>query len=103
MKVAVVTPEYPPDTIGGGGGAGEALVHEYAAKHEVRVFSAADSTRSWVQGRELELVDDIPIHRYPLVPVGKGKPYLRSVMPPNLPAWLALRADLAHWSPDVAH
>lgn len=103
MKIAVVTPEYPPDTIGGGGVAVEALVHEFAGRHDVRVFSAADSIRSWFQGRHLDPTADAVVNRYPLIPVGRRKPYLRSVVPPDLPAWLGLRKDLMSWRPDVAH
>ena len=104
MKIAVVTPEYPPDTIGGGGVAVQALVREYIREHVVEVFSAADSTRSWVRNRHRDTAEaNFVVNRYPLIPMGKQHPYLRSVVPPNLPAWLALRNDLAEWKPDVAH
>jgi glycogen(starch) synthase len=103
MRIAVVTPEYPPDTIGGGGVVFQALVGEYITRHEVRVFTAADSDRSWVQSRRSETVDNLTINRYPLIPIGQGISYLRSAPPPNFPAWLQLRNDIADWSPNVAH
>src|SRR2546425_12965989 len=95
MKIAVVTPEYPPDTIGGGGIVVEALVTHYLADNRVEVFSAADSMRSWSLGRHRDTVEkNVVVNRYPLLPIGGDRAYLRSVVPPNLRAWLALRNDL---------
>jgi len=99
-----VTPEYPPDTIGGGGVVVQALVAEYMADHKVEVFSAADSTRSWFGHRDRDNADkNVFINRYPLIPFGRHQAYLRSVVPPNPSAWFELRNDLVAWRPDVAH
>lgn len=103
MKIAMVTPEFPPDSIGGGGVVFESLVREYASTDVVRIFTAADSSRSWTRHRFYEPTQYGMTHRYPLIPVGKRIPYLRSAMPPNPVAWNDLRADLLHWQPDVAH
>ena len=99
----MVIPEYPPDTIGGGGVVFQALVQEYIAHHDVQVFTGADSDRSWIQGRRRGTADSVIVNRYPLIPIGRAIPYLRSAPPPNFRAWLQLRNDLADWSPEVAH
>src|SRR5438093_4827236 len=103
VRLAVVTPEYPPHHIGGGGIVVEALTHELIRRHEVRVFSAYDVVRSWHRGRSVVLQAGVGIYRYPTVPVFRGLPYLRSVLPPNPVGAANLGRDLAHWSPDVAH
>ena len=102
MRIAVVTPEYPPDVIGGGGIVVQSLVHEYVKRHEVRVFSGWDSRRSWL-AKPVEDVDDgVLISRYPLLPLSR-QPYLRSVLPPNPVGVRRLWKDLRAWSPTVAH
>jgi glycosyltransferase involved in cell wall biosynthesis len=103
LRIAVVTPEFPPDIIGGGGIAVQALAYEYATRHDVRIFTAANSHRSWLGRRIVESEDGIGVNRYPLIPIGRSKPYLRSVLPPAMPACIALRRDLASWQPHVAH
>jgi glycosyltransferase involved in cell wall biosynthesis len=103
MRIALVIPEFPPDAIGGGGVVFQALVREYVARHQVMVFTAADSTRSWTRGRYRDCTETAVINRYPLIPLGKRIPYLRSAMPPNVRGWLELRRDLTTWSPQVAH
>src|SRR5205823_2120416 len=102
MKVAVVTPEYPPDMIGGGGIVVQSLVQEFAKRHEVRVFTAWDSRRSWTAGPRHEVAGPVRISRYPLLPLSR-KPYLRSVLPPNGRSALRLWRDLSMWRPTVAH
>jgi glycosyltransferase involved in cell wall biosynthesis len=103
VRVAIVTPEYPPHHIGGGGVAVEALAREYAKNNEVRVFSAWDSNRSWRGSPAAESIDGIAITRYPLIPILQRRLYLRSVLPPNPKSGLRLWRDLIAWSPDIAH
>lgn len=98
-----MVPEYPPDTIGGGGVVYAALAQGLSAKHEVAVFSAWDDRRSWVETPSMSRVDGIEIHRYPLPPVLRSLPNLRSVLPPNPRGIARLRADLRRWAPDVGH
>ena len=101
MKIAMVVPEYPPFTIGGGGVVFEALVGQLGSRHEVRVFSACDPYRSWTQNLAPESTE--VIRRYPLIPVAAGKPHLRSVLPPNPISAIQLIRDLTSWRPDVGH
>jgi glycosyltransferase involved in cell wall biosynthesis len=103
VRIAVITPEYPPDHIGGGGIVAEALAQEYAKTNEVRVFSAWDTQRSWRGDRFAELKDDVSVYRYPLIPLFRRQPHFRSVVPPNPVAGVQLSRDLKEWSPDVAH
>ena len=103
LRLAVITPEYPPDVIGGGGIVVEALAGEYANSNEVRVFSAWDSMRSWRGQRLADRREGISVYRYPLVPVLRRQLYLRSVLPPNAAASVHLSKDLREWAPDVAH
>jgi glycogen(starch) synthase len=101
MRIAVVVPEFPPYTIGGGGVVYSALVDRYAKHHQVQVFSAYDPSRSWVQ--RLVPEGSPTIRRYPLLPIGKTAPHLRSVVPPNPLAAIQLVRDLVAWKPDVGH
>ena len=103
VRIAVITPEYPPDHIGGGGIVVEALALEYAKTNEVRVFSAWDTHRSWRGDRLAELKAGVSVYRYPLVPLFRRQPHFRSVVPPNPAAGVRLSRDLKEWSPDVAH
>jgi len=103
MKIALIAPEYPPDSIGGGGVVMTALANQYAESNDVQVFTAADSLRSWFDGPVSDSTDGFIVHRYPLVPIGIGVSYLRSAMPPNPRAGLALWRDLRRWHPDIAH
>jgi len=101
MKIAMIVPEFPPHTIGGGGVVYNALVNQLVRQHDVRVYSACDPTRSWT--RNLAPDSSSCIRRYPLLPLGATKAYFRSVVPPNLPAAVQLACDLAEWRPDVGH
>ena len=103
MRIALITPEYPPDHIGGGGIVSEALALEYVKTNEVRVFSAWDTRRSWRDDRLVELKTGVSVYRYPLVPLFQRQPHFRSVVPPNPAAGIRLSRDLKQWSPDVAH
>src|SRR3989442_1778043 len=102
MRIAVVTPEYPPDIIGGGGIVVESLVRQLTRRHEVRVFSAWDSKRSWMARPLRQFEGPAEINRYPLLPLSR-KPYLRSVLPLNPRASLKLWKDLSAWQPTIAH
>jgi glycogen(starch) synthase len=103
VRIAVITPEYPPHHIGGGGIAVEALAREYVKTNEVRVFSAWDTQRSWRGDRLAEELSGVSVYRYPLVPVFRWQPHFRSVVPPNPVASNRLSNDLKEWDPDVAH
>lgn len=100
----MIVPEYPPDTIGGGGVVFEALANAYVARgHRVRVFSSWDPERSWTAGPKHEQKGLVTVTRCPLIPLGRKSPALRSVPPPNLRVWRYLRRELPLWRPDVGH
>jgi glycosyltransferase involved in cell wall biosynthesis len=101
MRIAVVVPEYPPYTIGGGGVVFNALVDQLDKHHQVRVYSAHDPIRSWVRGLAPE--SSPTVRRYPLLPIGNGAAHLRSVIPPNPLAAIQFSRDIVAWKPDVAH
>lgn len=103
LRIAIVTPEYPPDNIGGGGVVVEALAHEYARAHDVGVFTARDGVRAWAARRSITRTRTLTVWSYPLVPVFTRRHYLRSVVPPNPVSAMALWTDLHRLAPDVAH
>lgn len=103
VRIALVVPEYPPDTIGGGGVVFAALAEHFGVRHQVAVFSAWDARRGWADAPTADRVDGANINRYPLLPVLRSMPNLRSVVPPNLRCIAALRSDLRRWAPDVGH
>jgi glycosyltransferase involved in cell wall biosynthesis len=104
MRIAIVVPEFPPNIIGGGGVVFEALSRHMQERHEVRVFSADDASRSWSLPRTHDRLDhDLDVLRYPLLPVYQNDSALRTVLPPNPRAAYDLWCDLRTWKPDVAH
>lgn len=104
MRIALVVPEYPPYAIGGGGLVFESLAHAYTSYgHAVKVFAGWDSLRSWHARPAEEERQGVRLTRFPLIPVGRGVPFLRSIPPPGVRATVRLRRDLRAWKPDVAH
>lgn len=103
VRIALVVPEYPPDTIGGGGVVYAALAKRFGDHHEIAVFSAWDARRSWAESPTAGQVDGVNIRRYQLLPVLRTMPNLRSVLPPNPRGIASLRNDLRRWAPDVGH
>jgi glycogen synthase len=103
MRIAVVTPEYPPTTIGGGGVAVQAISESFAATHTVRVFSADHGQASWCGSPRYESLHELTICRYPTCPVFTSRSFLRSVLPPNPCCIASLLRELWIWAPDVAH
>jgi 1,4-alpha-glucan branching enzyme len=104
LRIAVVTPEYPPDSIGGGGIVYAALSERFALSHQVRVFSGNDKIRGWLVKRSARTDESgVTVLSYPLVPVFRRNSSLRTVLPPGPWALRALLRDLLEWNPDVAH
>lgn len=103
MRIAVVTPEFPPITIGGGGIAVEAISSELSRGHQLRVFSGDHADPRWIGPRHRTEHAGYVVLRYPLLPLFTGVEYLKSVVPPNLRSVVDLRRDIAEWAPDVAH
>ena len=105
MRIALVVPEFPPHTIGGGGVVFERLADGLSSRHDVQVFSACDPVRSWTAARAVDSAwsERYLVRRYPLVPIFGPKTAFRSVLPLNPVAAGALFLDLGKWRPDVAH
>lgn len=99
----MVVPEYPPDVIGGGGTVFAALAECFRARHEVAVFAAWDARRNWAEPPTLSCVDGVDVRRYPLAPVLRSMPNLRSVLPPNPRGVAGLWTELRRWAPHVGH
>ena len=102
MRIALVVPEFPPHGIGGGAVVFEALREQYRSEHEVRVFAGHDPIRSWWAPARAD-EGDPDVVRYPLAPIGSGRPHLRTVVPPGPLAAVDLLRDLRTWAPNVAH
>jgi glycosyltransferase involved in cell wall biosynthesis len=78
LRILLLVPEYPPDTIGGGGVVFEALRREYSARHQVRVLSG--STGMWTDS----LMDQGDrVTRMPEIPVPEALRYFATTMPPT--------------------
>ncbi|MGD0255624.1 MAG: glycosyltransferase family 4 protein [Acidimicrobiales bacterium] len=106
MRIAIVVPEFPPFHIGGGGIVFEELARHYAEKNEVRVFSAHDQVRSWINGSisdESDIDRSYSTSRYPLAPIRNQSPHLRTVIPPNPRSAFAFYRDFSEWKATVCH
>lgn len=100
MNIALICAEFPPDATGGGAIVYESLASEYQRLgHRVTVF-AGDYTG---ERREEGTARAFGLRRYPLVPTPKRFPFLKSVLPPTLPAVRRLYRDLRRERIDVAH
>lgn len=105
MKILLGVPEYPPHHVGGGGEVYKALADNYRKLgHEVVVIYGYYPTTSWNEEVE-EYIDEqgIKFYQIPEIPYPKSKPFLRTVMPPNLKAWSKLNLIIKNEKPDVAH
>jgi glycosyltransferase involved in cell wall biosynthesis len=96
FKILLLVPEYPPDTIGGGGVVFEALRHEYAVHHPVRVITG--STGKVVDGAASSTSDLI---RIPELPSPTALRYLATTMPPTPKGFLSLHRAIREV--DVVH
>lgn len=107
MKIALIVPEFPPETVGGGGVVFEALAEHYRREAaQVQVYSGAGwSGQIPSPGRAYETTDPVggSVNRYSLLRDPLHRPELRSVMPPRLRSLWALHRDLAKFRPNVAH
>ncbi|MEM1646206.1 MAG: glycosyltransferase [Ignisphaera sp.] len=83
--VLMITPEYPPYNIGGGGVVVRNIAKELSNRgYKVIVLAGYYKSRSfldkpWVQGD-----DNVYVIWLPLIPTPKKTPYLDTVMPPNV-------------------
>lgn len=105
MKILLGVPEYPPYHVGGGGEVFKALAENYQKLgHEVVVVYGYYPTNSWTENVK-EYTDNagIKFYQIPDIPYPKSKPFLRTVMPPNLKAWRKLSTIIKKEKPDVAH
>lgn len=96
LRILLLVPEYPPDTIGGGGVVFEALRREYSTRHQVRVLSGSTGVST---DPRADLADDVI--RVPEMPLPAGLRYLSTTMPPT-PAG-ALRLFRTVRNVDVVH
>jgi glycosyltransferase involved in cell wall biosynthesis len=79
LRVLLLVPEYPPDTIGGGGIVFQALRREYATRYRVSVVSG--STRRFRDTPPSDMDDGVI--RVAEIPLPKSLRYLATTMPPT--------------------
>lgn len=96
LRILLLVPEYPPDTIGGGAVVFEALHREYSARHQVKVVSGST-------GAAADAQMDIANHviRVPEVPLPRRLRYLATTMPPTAAGLLRLFRNIREV--DVVH
>ena len=105
MKILLGVPEYPPYHIGGGGEVFKNLAENYKELgYEIVVVYGYYPTNSWNENiKEWTDKKGIKFYQIPEIPYPKSMPFLRTVMPCNLKAWLKLRKIVKKENPDVAH
>lgn len=105
MKILLGVPEYPPHHVGGGGEVYKALAENYKKLgHDVVVVSGYYPTSSWSEDiKEYVDANGIKFYQIPEIPYPKSKPFLRTVMPPNLKVLNKIKMVLKKEKPDVAH
>ncbi|MEM3871106.1 MAG: glycosyltransferase family 4 protein [Nitrososphaeria archaeon] len=105
MNILLITPEYPPKHIGGGGIVYKTLAMELKSKgHKVSVFSGNCKNRG-VAG-EIELIYDngVPVYFLPLLPAPKTKNFTAETYTlPTLRAFIFLIKELFQSDHDIIH
>jgi glycosyltransferase involved in cell wall biosynthesis len=99
VRVALICPEFPPNSIGGGGEVFSALSrHLPALGIQLDVISGnyRGGARDWSEG-------GVRYSEIPLMPTPAATPYLRTVLPPTRAGRRRLRALIASGSYDLAH
>ena len=94
MKIGLLLPEFPPESIGGGGIVFESLYKEFSKKHNVRVIAG-----SWGG----KIADSKNIFRIPTISPGAKSIYLRSVTPPTLIGVIKLKRAIKGLDVIFAH
>jgi glycosyltransferase involved in cell wall biosynthesis len=105
MKILLGVPEYPPYHVGGGGEVFKNLAENYKKLgHEVVVMYGYYPTKTRSEDiKEYINKNGIKFYRIPEILYPKTKPFLRTVMPPNLQALFKLRKIIEQERPDIAH
>lgn len=107
MRIALIVPEFPPETVGGGGVVFAALAEQYRRGGAyVRVYSGAgwsDHTALPTGSSRTAASMAGDVKRYTLLRDPLHRPELRSVMPPRFRSLLSLHHDLKDFQPTVAH
>lgn len=103
MNVLLVAPEWPPNTVGGGGIVYQQLANTYATfGHSVTVVHGNYMNRRLAAPISETNADGLTIVSVPLLPTPRNLPFLRTSLPPLPSAVYGLRRFLKHnW--DVAH
>ncbi len=78
LSILLLVPEYPPDSIGGGGVVFEALRREYAKRHTVTVLSGSAGART---DPAMDRADGVT--RVPELPIPRAHRYLATTLPPT--------------------
>lgn len=85
MKILLVTPEYPPYNIGGGGIVVQGIAETLSSRgHKVIVVSGYYPTKSCFERVVVTHEGQIKIFWLPLIPTPKTHIHLKTVMPPNI-------------------
>jgi len=85
MKVLLVTPEFPPHSLGGGGQIVKILAHRLGDRgHSVVVLSGLHKVRNFFDRPYCTTSKDAKVVWLPLLPTPKVGFQLNTIMPPNL-------------------
>lgn len=105
MKILLIVPEYPPYHIGGGGEVFKSLAENYKKLgHDVVVIYGYYPTKSWWEDiKKYTDENGIKFYQIPEIPFPESMPFLKTVMPPNIKAYLKLRKIIQKERPDIAH
>lgn len=104
MKILLVTPEYPPFHIGGGGIVVQSIAQTLSTKgHNVTVFSGHHPTHSFFKRVAQTYDRKLRIFRFPLIPTPTISLHLKTVLPPNIFSFLYLLRILSRSNFDAVH
>ena len=104
MRILQVSPEYPPNNLGGGGILVENLTRGLVQKNfEVTVISGYYPVEGFFDRPYSQLLKKINIAWIPLLPTPKTGFQLKTIMPPNLLAFLKLLQIFIRGNFDVVH
>ena len=102
--ILVITPEYPPHNIGGGGIVVQKIAKELVKRgYKVVVLAGYYQTKTPLDKPWVDKDGKIMIIWLPLLPTPRNAPYLETYMPPNIYALLELCKILKEYKPDIVH
>ena len=103
FRLLFVTPEYPPNNIGGGGKVVQTLARQIAKQAEVLVLSGKFKVNSANEGVRKDTDTGVELYWLPLLPQADEYSPLSTYMPPNMRSMIFLANTILKGNFDIIH